>query len=91
MHEYLLLVYENDENGNKKNGVEPQYYEFDNKLKLRAKYNYFRNKYQEVVNEETGEVTVTGNRAYTVELSQCRYKKMSKSDADAFITGIVES
>lgn len=87
MHEYLLLVYENDENGNKKNGVEPQYFEFDNKLKLRAKYNYFRNAYQ--IDEETGQPT--GIKAYTVELSQCCYKTMSKADADAFIAGIVEA
>ncbi|MBE5957750.1 MAG: hypothetical protein E7254_02660 [Lachnospiraceae bacterium] len=91
MHEYLLLVYENDENGNKKNGVEPQYFEFDNKLKLRAKYSYFRNMYQTTTNPETGEVVTTGIKAYTVELSQCRYKTMSKADADAFIASIVES
>ena len=89
MHEYLLLIYENDENGNKKNGVEPQYFEFDNKLKLRAKYNFYRNQYQIIIDPETGESTTTGNRAYTVELSQCQYKTMSRADADAFIASIV--
>lgn len=86
MHEYLLMVYENDENGNKKAGVEPQYFEFDNKIKLRAKYSYFRNAYQ--INPETGQTT--GIKAYTVELAPCNYKTMSKSDADAFIASIVE-
>lgn len=81
MHKYLLLVYENDENGNKKNGVEPQYLEFDNELKLRAKYKYFRNMYQ----------PGTGIKAYTVELSNLVYKTMSKADADAFIDGIIEA
>ena len=90
MHEYLLLVYENDENGNKKKGVEPQYFEFDNKLKLRAKYNFFRNQYQTIIDPETGESTTTNNKAYTVELSRCCYKTMSKDAADAFIAGIVE-
>lgn len=84
---YLLLVYENDENGNKKQGVEPQYFEFDNDLRLRAKYNYYRSAYQ--VNPETGEKT--GIRAYTVELAERKYKTMSKADADAFIASIIEA
>lgn len=91
MHEYLLLVYENDENGNKKKGIEPQYFEFDNKIKLRQKYSYFRNMYQTRQDEQTGEIVVTGIKAYTLELSQCRYKTMSRADADAFIAGIVEA
>lgn len=88
---YLLLVYENDENGNKKQGVEPQYFQFDDELKLRARYNYYRNAYQAVTNEETGEITVLGIKAYTVELSTRNYKTMSRADADAFIAGIVEA
>ena len=91
MHKYLLLIFENDENGNKKTGVEPEYLEFDNEIKLRAKYSYYRSKYQTSVNPSTGEIVTTGIKAYTVELSKCVYKTLSKADADAFIAGIIES
>lgn len=88
MHKFLILVYENDENGNKKNGVEPQYIELDNELKVREQYNKYRNAYQTTTDED-GNIITTGNKKYTVELSKLQYKTMTKTEADEFVASIV--
>lgn len=89
MSKYLLLVFENDENGNKKNGVQPRYLEFNSELKLKEQYDYYRSAYQ-TTEALDGTVVTTGIKAYTVELSKFVYKTMTKADADAFVASIIE-
>lgn len=94
MHKFLILVYENDENGNKKQGVEPQYFYLDDEMKVRETYKKYRNQYQTTEEvDENGNVTykATGIKRYTLELCKGTYVKMSTSEADTWVDSLIKN
>lgn len=91
MHKYLVLLYNNDENGNKLKNVEPQYFYLDDEMKVRETYKRYRNVYNTKINPETGEEETLATRKYTLELCKGMYQKMTTSDADAWVDSLIKN